>query len=274
MLKLMIVDRKENSDIAVAILKRRYDIVTSDGKGLKERMLAEKPDLLIITTDAADISYKQLVSEAVRQTPEFENTPMAFLSSAPESSAVTVTAKAFGATVIGRPYEPLDFIKRTAQLAQQLIPVKERLDPVTGLHKREYTEECIREIFDKKSGTLFIIDVAKFRFASQPISDEISSKSAEVVTEEAKAFGAIIGVQKDRKLIGYIPDINERAICQSWAKNVIKKIQEKLNGQKVYVSIGFACNNEKTPEYTDLYKLCDRALNLSRERGSNTSAYY
>ena len=53
-----------------------------------------------------------------------------------------------------------------------------------------------------------------------------------------------------------------------------KKITYKLEGQKVYVSIGFACNDEKTPEYIDLYQLCDRALNLSRERGSNTSAYY
>lgn len=274
MLKLMIVDRKENSDIAAAILKRRYDIITSEGKGLKERLLAEKPDLLMIATDVSDINYKQLISDSVRRTPGFENMPIAFLSNTPANPALLMTANIFGAIIIGRPYEPVKFVGQIASLAEKLVPVKERLDPVTGLHKREYTEEHIQQLFDKKSGTLFIIDVAKFRFASQPISDEISEKSAEVVIEEGKTFGAIIGVQKDRKLIGYLPGINERAICQSWAKNVIRKIQEKLEGQKVYVSIGFACNDEKTPEYIDLYQLCDRALNLSRERGSNTSAYY
>ncbi len=274
MSKILIIDDKENADIAAAILRRRYDVITAeDEKGLKERMFAETPDFIMITADSPDINYKKALLDTVRRTPEFENMPAAIITSSPVQSLMAA-AGIMGAEVISRPYEPLDFIKKADWLAEQLIPVKERVDAVTGLHKREFTEERIQELFPKKSGTLFIIDVAKFRFASQPISEEISKLSAEVVEEEAKAFGAILGIQKDRKLIGYLPDINERAICQSWAKNVIRKIQEKLGDQKIYISIGFACNDEKSAEYLDLYKLCDRGLNLSRERGSNQAAYY
>lgn len=274
MLKIILIDEKENAEIAAAVLNGHYEtIVATSEKGLKDRMLAEKPDILMVTADSDVINFKKILSETVRRTPELAAMPAAVFSSSPTQMVVT-SAGIMGAEVILRPYEPLEFIGRTDRLAEQMKPMKERLDLVTKLHKREYTEERIQELFAEKSGTLFIIDVAKFRFASQPVSEDISARAAEVVSEEAKLFNAILGVQKDRKLIGYLPNINERPICMSWAKNVIKKIQEKLANEKVFISVGFACNDEKAKDYKDLYQSCDRALNLARERGSNMASYY
>lgn len=272
--KVIIVDEKENAEVAAAVLKGHYEVVTNDGeKGLKAKLLADKPDIMLITADVENIAYKRIVTDIVRHTQDMETMPIAVITTIP-TQQVVATAKEIGAEIIVRPYEPLEFVARIHKMGEQLKPLKERIDFVTGLHKREYTEDRIMELFPKKSGTLFIIDVAKFRFASQPISEQISAGSAEVVTEEAGHFNAILGVQKDRKFIGYIPDITERSICISWAEKLIKKIQERLQGQKVYVSIGFAANDEKSPEYKDLYQLCDRALNLAREKGSNMASYY
>lgn len=273
-LKLMIIDEKENADITADVLRGRYEILTAySDKGIKDRLSSEKPDMLIISADSEEINYTKTLADAVRGTPELAAMPVAILSSLPSHSVLT-SAKSLNAEVILRPYEPLELINRMHQVGEQLKPVKERVDFVTGLHKREYTEERIKELFPKKSGTLFIIDVAKFRFACQPISESVATAAAGVVSEDAGMLNAILGVQKDRKLIGYIPDINERAICLSWAKQIIKKIQDRLGDEKVYISVGFACNDEKSAEYKDLYQLCDRALNLAREKGSNTASYY
>ncbi len=274
MLKILIVDEKENADIAAAILKGRYEVIAAyDDKGLKDRMLAEKPDVLMITGDSDRINFKKVLSDIVRRTPEFSGMPTAVITSMPTQS-VTSAAGILGAEVIERPYDFFEFRDRAERLGEKLKPLKDRLDEMTKLHKREYVEERIQEIFDKKSGTLFIIDVSKYRFASQPVNEAISTKAAEVVSEEAAMFNAILGIQKDRKLIGYLPNVTARPLCQSWGKQVINKILQNLADEKVYVCIGYACNDEKSPTYEDLHQLCDRALNLARERGSNTSAYY
>lgn len=274
MLKVLIVDEKENADIATAILRGHYEVIAAyDDKGLKERMLAEKPDLILITGDSERINFKKVLSDVVRRTPEFAEMPAAILTSMP-THGVTAAAAIMGADVIVKPYDFFEFRDKVERLGEKLKPLKDRLDEMTKLHKREYIEERIQELFDQKSGTLFIIDVSKYRFASQPVNEEISSKAAEVVSEEAGMFNAILGIQKDRKLIGYLPNITARPLCQSWGKQVINKILENFTDQKVYVCIGYACNDEKSPTYEDLYQLCDRALNLARERGSNTAAYY
>lgn len=274
MLKIMIIDEKENADIAAAILKGRYEIVTVfDDKGLKERMLAEKPDMLMITGDSDKINFKKVLSDVVRRTPELSGMPAAVLTSTPTHS-LTSAAGIMDAEVIVKPYDFFEFRNKADRLGEKLKPLKDRLDETTKLHKREFIEERIQEIFDQKSGTLFIVDVSKYRFASQPVNEEISIKAAEILAEEAGMFNAILGIQKDRKLIGYLPGITARPICQSWGKQVINKILENFTDQKVYVCIGYACNDEKSPTYEDLYQLCDRALNLSRERGSNMASYY
>lgn len=274
MLKILIVDEKENADIAAAILKTQYEVITAfDDKGLKERMLAEKPDVLMISGDSDRINFKMVLSDIVRRTPELSGIPSAVITSSPTQSVVSA-ASIMGAEIISRPYDFFEFRDKAEQLGEKLKPLKDRLDGMTKLHKREYVEDRIQELFDKKSGTLFIIDVSKFRFASQPVNEEISVKAAEIVSEEAGLFNAILGIQKDRKLIGYLPNITARPICQSWGKQVINKILENFTEQKVYVCIGYACNDEKSPTYEDLYQLCDRALNLSRERGSNMASYY
>ncbi len=274
MLKILIADEKENADIIAAVLAGHYETVVVDGaKGLKERLMAEKPDMILVTADNELINYKKILGDLVRRNPDFSAIPAALICKF-ATQAVVTSAGILGAEIIVRPFEPLEFLTRLHKMSETLKPLKDRIDFVTGLHKREYTEERIMELFPQKSGTLFIIDIAKFRFACQPISESISAQAAEVVTEDLRAFNAILGVQKDRKLIGYLPDINEKSICMGWAKQVINNIQGRLGEQKVYISIGFACNDEKSNEYKDLYQRCDRALNLAREKGSNTASYY
>lgn len=272
--KIIIADEKRNAEIISAILKSRFDIVTVvNGRGVQEKLYVEKPDILIISADSSMINYKAVITNMVRRNKDFASMPVAIIATNP-TQADEASARVLGAEIIKRPFDPLELVKKAEDYAEQLIPAKERLDHVTGLHKREYTEERIQEIFPKKSGTLFLVEVGKYKFASQPASEAVASKAAEVVSEEVKAFKAILGVEKDRKFIGYIPDINERSICMSWGKKLIQKIQEKFGDETVYVSVGFACNDEKSPTYKDLFQLCDRAISLCREKGKNIASYY
>lgn len=274
MSKIIIADEKSNAEVISAILRSRYDIVTvANGRGVQEKLYAENPDILLISADSEMINYKAVITNMIRRNKDFASMPVAIISSNP-STADETSAKVLNAEIIKRPFDPLELIKKAEEMAEMLIPAKDRLDPATKLHKREYTEEKIQELFPKKSGTLFLVEVGKFKFASQPANETTAAKAAEVVAEEVKAFKAILGVEKDRKFIGYIPDINERSICMSWGKKLIQKIQEKFGEETVYVSVGFACNDEKSPTYKDLFQLCDRAISLCREKGKNIASYY
>lgn len=272
--KFIIADEPQNAEIIAAILGKRFDtVLVANGRGVQEKLYAEKPDILLISADSQMINYKAVVTNYVRRKPEFANMPVAIIAAAP-TNADKASARVLSADIINRPFDPFELIKKAEALAEELIPAKDRLDPVTKLHKREYTEEKIQELFPKKSGTLFLVEVGKFKFASQPASEELASRAAEVVAEEVKAFSAILGVEKDRKFIGYIPDINERSICLSWGKKLVQKIQERLKGETVFVSVGFATNDEKSVTYKDLFQLCDRAVSLCREKGKNIALYY
>ena len=272
--KIIIADEQRNAEIISAILKSRFEtVMVINGRGVQEKLYVEKPDILLISADTSMINYKAVLTNMVRRNKEFAAMPVAIIAANP-TPADESSARVLGAEIIKRPFDPLELIKKAEGLAEQLIPAKDRLDPVTKLHKREHTEERIQELFPKKSGTLFLVEVGKFKFASQPASEELASKAAEVVSEEVKAFNAILGVEKDRKFIGYIPDINERSICMSWGKKLIQKILDKFGEEKVYVSVGFACNDEKSPTYKDLFQLCDRAISLCREKGKNVASYY
>ena len=272
--KIIIADEQRNAEIISAILKSRFEtVMVANGRGVQEKLYVEKPDILLISADSQMINYKAVITNMVRRNRDFAAMPVLIISSAPTPADET-SAKVLNAEIIQRPFDPLELVKKAEELAIQLIPLKDRLDPVTKLHKREYTEERIQEIFPKKSGTLFLVEVGKYKFASQPASEELAAKAAEVVAEEVKAFKAILGVEKDRKFIGYIPDISERAICMSWGKKLIQKIQEIFGEEKVYVSVGFACNDEKSPTYKDLFQTCDRAISLCREKGKNIASYY
>lgn len=272
--KIIIADEQRNAEIISAILKSRFDtVMVVNGRGVQEKLYVEKPDILLISADSKMINYKAVLTNMVRRSKDFSSMPVAIIAANPTSADET-SARVLGAEIIRRPFDPLELVQKAEELAVQLIPVKERLDSATKLHKREFTEEKIQELFPKKSGTLFLVEVGKFKFASQPASEEIAAKAAEVVAEEVKAFNAILGVAKDRKFIGYIPDINERSICMSWGKKLIQKIQERFGNETVYVSVGFACNDEKSAAYTDLFQLCDRAISLCREKGKNIALYY
>ncbi len=272
--KIIIADEQRNAEIISAILKSRFDtIMVVNGRGVQEKLYLERPDILLISADSKMINYKAVLTNMVRRNKEFANMPVAIVAANPTSTD-EASAKVLNAEIIMRPFDPLELVKKAEELAVKLVPVKDRLDPVTKLHKREYTEERIQELFPKKSGTLFLVEVGKYKFASQPANEVLAAKAAEVVAEEVKAFKAILGVEKDRKFIGYIPDINERSICLSWGKKLIQKIQEKFGEETVYVSVGFACNDEKSATYKDLFQLCDRAISLCREKGKNIASYY
>ncbi len=272
--KIIIADEQRNAEIISAILKSRFDtVMVINGRGVQEKLYIEKPDILLISADTPMINYKAVLTNMVRRNKEFAAMPVAIIAANP-TQADESSARVLNAEIIKRPFDPLELVAKAEELVEQLIPVKERLDPVTKLHKREFTEEKIQELFPKKSGTLFLVEVGKFKFASQPASEELAAKAAEVVAEETKAFNAILGVEKDRKFIGYIPDINERSICMSWGKKLIQKILDNFGDEKVYVSVGFACNDEKSPTYKDLFQLCDRAISLCREKGKNIASYY
>ena len=274
MKKIMIVDEKENGDLFAALLHNKYKIIiVPEEKLVWEKLHAEKPDILFITADSAEINFQSVLSETIRNNPDTANMPTAIFATA-VSQPVVFAGKQYDAQVIQRPFDPLELKKTTDKLAELLIPVKDRLDPVTGLHKREYTEDEIKKFFDKKSGTLFLIDIGKFQFASQPPSETVAAKSAGAIIKVAEDVHAVIGVTKDKKFIGYLPSMTEREKCLRWGQKVIDETHKAFGEEKIYVSVGLASNDEKVENYQDLFQLCDRAVNLARERGKNVALYY
>ena len=102
----------------------------------------------------------------------------------------------------------------------------------------------------------------------------IKSMETKAILKIAEEVHAVIGITKDKKFIGYLPSMTEREKCLRWGQRVIDETHKAFGEQKVYVSVGLASNDEKVENYEDLFQLCDRAVNLARERGKNVALYY
>ena len=84
--------------MASAVLKGHYETVINEGeKGLKAKLLAEKPDIMLITADMDTIAYKRIVTDIVRHTQDMETMPIAVITTIPTQQVISTAQAPQGA---------------------------------------------------------------------------------------------------------------------------------------------------------------------------------
>lgn len=276
MQKVLIVDEKPASlKMISTVVERKYQVFTATNSvEAKQCLDAEKPNIMLVDANMKTTDSIQLVEKIRKNQTDYKNIPVIFLMKNPVSELVR-RASAVGAVDIEiKPLEPLAFYAKIEKTMQLSMPVKERLDEGTGLHKKQFTEEMIQlKVALREPGTMVMVDVDSMSFVSTSLKPEILQPVADTIKEEFALADGMVGVMGAGSFIGFIPDIVDRTKMKQWSMALIERIQGCCQ-KKLYVSIGLADINEKALQYADLYQSCDRALNLARQDGKNHACYY
>lgn len=272
-MKLMILDSKENAELLGGLLSPYYEVVveTNENAVLK-RAGAERPNILLISTDFSEKGWENTVSALRREIPGLADAAVMVLAASASSETVNAVHR-LNADMTVRPFDPLVFLAALSASAQRRVPLKEKKDKLTGLHKKGFTEGKIREEIGKAPGLMFMVEVAKYSFAVCHMEDSVLKACAEVIRAETEQCGGTLGIAAGNRFIGFIPNISDRDKGISWGNALAEKIKSAVS-ENLYISVGLAESDGNPESYPDLYQLCDKALGLSRASAKTAASYY
>ncbi len=176
--------------------------------------------------------------------------------------------------VIKLPLEPIDFEEKVQTVILKYARAYEKLDPLTGLHKKLYAEEQITDVLENdKKGALLLIEVCHYSFASSKVNDKTLSSCSNILK---KLIGpnAVLAVSAGGGFIIFEPALREKEAIEKYASRIIDELREKADAKSLYVSIGLAVTDRHGYAFNDLYLSCDMGLGLARQDGRNKACFY
>ena len=276
MKKILAVDESQLAlDIISEILADEFEVYTARSEFDMNMVLGKEPvELVIININLRTISGVKVIYRMRKSGKSYASVPVMFISAHIDAETIKEISSVAAIDLVKKPFEPLAFQKRVHLVLNKAVPPEERVDPVTGLHKRVYADKAIAECISKKeSGTMFIMDFDNYSFASNNISQNCLKQIAVILKKEMPG-NVVYGLMNGSSVVGYIKGETDKQLLISRADELINKITSGVMGEKVYVSVGFAALGRNGDNYADLYLSCDRALNLSRTSGKNCAFFY
>lgn len=274
--KILLVDDKPASlKMLSKVISRRYEVFSATNFVEVKRCLdTMEPHVLIIDANMKTTDSFQMIEKIRKSSREYRNIPVVFLIKNPVSELVRKATSLGAVDVEIKPVEPLAFYNKIEKALQLAIPVKDRLDEATGLHKKQHTEEKIQlKMVLGEVGTMVMIDVDSLSFVSTNLKPDVLIRVSEEIKTQLEIIDGVVGVMGASSFIGFLPDAVDKEKTKKWAEQLIEKIHG-CSDKKLYVSIGLAINNGQRENYADLYIECDRALNLARQNNKNRACYY
>ena len=156
-------------------------------------------------------------------------------------------------------------------------------DQMTGLNNRAAGERKIRALVNGGTGGMFVmLDVDKFKSVNDRFGHDVGD---EVIIAVAKAMMAafrntdILMRFGGDEFVAYAPGVlseeKGKLIIKRLFKNMMDAKIEKLDGSKVFVSIGAAfCQNDEILPFSELYKRADSCAYESKKKQGNTVTFY
>ena len=276
MKRLLAVDESQLAlEIMSDILSDEFEVVTARNDLEMNKVLAKDSiDIIVINTIFRTISGVKVIYRMRKSGKGFANVPVMFVSSHIDQETITEISAITCADLVKKPFEPLSLCKRIEQLLNRCAAPEDRVDLVTGLHKRSYIDGVIADnIRNSVPGTMFIMDFDNYSFASNNVSQNCLKQIGEILRRELKE-NVECGLMSGSAVMGYIKGETDKERLVAWARDIIGKITSSVTGEKVYVSVGLAALGRNGDNYADLYLSCDKALNLARTSGKNCAFFY
>lgn len=202
------------------------------------------------------------------------NIPAVVLSSTVSSDLIRRSHSISACEVMKLPVEPLSFEKQIATILANNAGAYEKPDALTGLHKKRYAEEQIAEMLaDGKKGSLFLIDLDHYSFASSGISDKALLTVRDII--QAKIDDSyVLAVASAGGFVLFAPNMKQQQDIEDYASVIIAEIKSKIKSEEIFVSMGLAVTERHGNNYAQLFQYCDRGLERARGLGKNVACFY
>ncbi|MCL2020256.1 MAG: diguanylate cyclase [Oscillospiraceae bacterium] len=276
--------------ITEAIFRQRHRIHSAQTESEALALLRSvSPNLIILTPALKDEAQKPQVIgarmsrprdsfrflEKVRKSGErYADTPTILATPVVTADIISRAGKFGVSEIVKLPFDPLVLCDKVEEVLLKFSPSREHPDPVTGLPKKYAGEQSIAELLDEgKKGALMLIDLDHYSFASTSVSDKTLITCRDIIKDETGA-DAVLAVLKSGGFLLFVPELREKEKVQEYSERLIRKILERVDGEKVFVSVGLAVSERHGKNYEDLYLACDKGLGEARTHGKNIARFY
>ncbi|MDR2532691.1 MAG: diguanylate cyclase [Oscillospiraceae bacterium] len=276
---LIISDSGNFHYVTEAIFKERYTVFMSETEKDAFSVLAASPISLIIMTASIKAGTKQQDGfkflERLRSSGKrFSDTPVILVAPLIAPVIISKAHEYNVSELIQLPFDPIAYDEKVGEVLFKFSPARERPDPVTGLPKKYAGEQSIAALLESgRKGALMLIDLDHYSFVCTGISEKTLLTCRNIIQEEIDEK-AVLAVLKAGGFLLFVPELREREKVQNYAARLIKKILERVESEKVYVSIGLAVSERHGKNYEDLYLACDKGLGEARKHGKNLAKFY
>lgn len=237
-------------------------------------ILESRPVHLIITSakfehhSAVDFIFKLRTMDL-----KIRETPVMLLANVLGSELYNASRK-YDIELIQLPVEPISFETIVDDVIISHSKNYEKPDPVTGLIKKQYGEEQIKELLAAgKKGALMLINIDHYSFASAGISVSALLACRDVL-KDVITKNAVLAVANKHSFILFVPDLRDRKEIENYGARIIANFNGKTMKEKLYVSIGLSVTDRHGNDYADLYQQCDLGLSVARNSGKNKACFY
>ena len=157
---------------------------------------------------------------------------------------------------------------------------KSRIDSLTGLYNREYTEQLISQYlkeYEEQQGIYVIVDIDEFKFINDTFGhitgDEVLRKIAKVLYNSV-GNDDIVGRIGGDEFVIFLVNCEDEKIAKSRIANILKNIQfeysESMKAITVRCSAGAAIADRSSKDIMKLYEKADENLYEAKRAGKNT----
>ncbi|MDR1753588.1 MAG: diguanylate cyclase [Eubacterium sp.] len=271
---LVISDSVNTNSIFEAILSAEYNVETADSTGEAFEIIKKNtPNLVVSTINYRKSSCFDFIADLRKREEPLKSIPFIIIvAGAVSSDMISKSHKYEVSDFIKLPVEPLDFCRKIEFVLLKYARSYEKLDPVTGLHKKRFAEERIIEMIeDGKKGALLLVDIDRYSFASARVSDEIIKACADALIEIVER-DVTVSVTCGGFII-FAPSLKTKAEVEEFAGGIIDLLLKKSE-DKIFISIGLAVAERHGSNYADLYQTSDLGLGLARQSGKNRACFY
>lgn len=274
--------------LAERILAPHYDIITAvSGRDALELYASEKPDLIL-----SDLIMPEMTGFELHETLQErfgKVIPVMFMTADGSDDIEGIGFDLGASDFIRKPFHPDALLRRVENILNNQerihsLEVEASMDKLTGLLNKSSTEEVCAAMCRERSGMLIILDLDSFKLVNDLYGHEkgdiILRRFSEVVSDMLSpedAAGRIGGdeflmfrcsMSNASELNGMTDKLNTR----------FEELTSELLGKDTGIQFGVSAGGVLVPDdgtdFTELFRLADKALYSVKQNGKHGSALY
>ncbi|MCL2086645.1 MAG: response regulator [Oscillospiraceae bacterium] len=270
---LIISDSINTNAIFKAVLSSDYIVDATDSTTeALEILVKRQPNLILSTLNHKKSNCFDFFADLRKREEPLKSIPVVIITANVTAEMISKSHKYEVSDFAKLPVEPISFCRKIQNVLLKFGKPYERLDPVTGLHKKQFAEEQIIEMLNEgKKGALMLIEVDRYSYAGSKVSNNALKACKEAVTDIVE--NEVMVASTCDGFIVFAPNLKTKAEVETLGTSIVDAMLKRAK-EPMYVSIGLAVSERHGVGYADLYQNCDMGLGLARQDGKNKAKFY